>query len=211
MKKIVSTVVALALACAMATSAFAASGYTKAQLKERVAAEAAAYGASEYVDEANSIIDALTEEQAAKIDPADVKSIVDEGKAALANANTQDEVLTVVQNAASRLQGVLTNAGASVEVGVSSVVLNLDGTAVVTASITVNGSTVTATASAAAQAPEWTDSSKKDTTAAGSNAAASNSGVIKATGLNTTGAAVVALAAACVLGTATVKARKQGE
>lgn len=211
MKKIVSTVVALALACAMATSAFAASGYTKAQLKERVAAEAAAYGASEYVDEANSIIDALTEEQAAKIDPADVKSIVDEGQAALANANTQDEVLTVVQNAASRLQGVLTNAGASVEVGVSSVVLNLDGTAVVTASITVNGSTVTATASAAAQAPEWTDSSKKDTTAAGSNAAASNSGVIKATGLNTTGAAVVALAAACVLGTAAVKARKQGE
>lgn len=42
-------------------------------------------------------------------------------------------------------------------------------------------------------------------------AAASTAGVIKATGLNTTGAAVVALAVASVLGAAAVKARKLGE
>ena len=81
-------------------------------------------------------------------------------------------------------------------------------------SVTVNGQTVTAsktTAPDSSKAPTYTDSSKNDTTTATSGAAASTAGVIKATGLNTTGAAVVALAVASVLGAAAVKARKLGE
>ena len=79
----------------------------------------------------------------------------------------------------------------------------------------VGGGTISAsktTEANEARKPEWTDSSKKgSTTAATSGAAASTAGVIKATGLNTTGAAVVALAVASVLGVAAVKARKLGE
>ena len=80
----------------------------------------------------------------------------------------------------------------------------------------VGGVSITASKTTVAntdRAPEWTDSSSKadSTTAATSGAAASTAGVIKATGLNTTGAAVVALAVASVLGVAAVKARKLGE
>ena len=101
-----------------------------------------------------------------------------------------------------------------ISLGDVNVSLALDGSFTVSASVNVNGQTVTAsktTAPDSSKAPTYTDSSKNDTTTATSGAAASTAGVIKATGLNTTGAAVVALAVASVLGAAAVKARKLGE
>ena len=212
MKKVISTVAALALAAAMATSAFAAgSGYTKDELKAKAAEysnQAAAYGVD--MAQVNAAIDGLTDP--ASVDVAAVKAAAAKAQAALQTANSQKEITDIVNTALTEMKAAAGNN--SVEVGDVTVQLNLDGSATVKASVKVGGVTITAeksTPANAERAPEWTDSSKKDTTTATSGAAASTAGVIKATGLNTTGAAVVALAVASVLGAAAVKARKLGE
>lgn len=213
MKKVISTVAALALAAAMATSAFAAgSGYTKDELKAKAAEysnQAAAYGVD--MAQVNAAIDGLTDP--ASVDVAAVKAAAEKAQAALKTANSQTEIGNIVDTALAEMKAAAGNN--SVEVGDVSVQLNLDGSATVKADVKVGGVSITASKTTVAntdRAPEWTDSSKKDsTTAATSGAAASTAGVIKATGLNTTGAAVVALAVASVLGVAAVKARKLGE
>ena len=213
MKKVISTVAALALAAAMATSAFAAgSGYTKDELKAKAAEysnQAAAYGVD--MAQVNAAIDGLTDP--ASVDVAAVKAAAEKAQAALKTANSQTEIGNIVDTALAEMTAAAGNN--SVEVGDVSVQLNLDGSATVKADVKVGGVSITASKTTVAntdRAPEWTDSSKKDsTTAATSGAAASTAGVIKATGLNTTGAAVVALAVASVLGVAAVKARKLGE
>lgn len=213
MKKVVSTVAALALAAAMATSAFAAgSDYTKDELKAK-AAEYSSVASSYGVDMAqvNAAIDGLTDP--ASVDVAAVKAAAEKAQAALKTANSQTEIGNIVDTALAEMKAAAGNN--SVEIGTVSVQLNLDGSATVKADVKVGGVTISAsktTEANEARKPEWTDSSKKDsTTAATSGAAASTAGVIKATGLNTTGAAVVALAVASVLGVAAVKARKLGE
>lgn len=213
MKKVISTVAALALAAAMATSAFAAgSGYTKDELKAKAAEysnQAAAYGVD--MAQVNAAIDGLTDP--ASVDVAAVKAAAEKAQAALKTANSQTEIGNIVDTALAEMKAAAGNN--SVEIGDVSVQLNLDGSATVKADVKVGGVSITASKTTVAntdRAPEWTDSSKKDsTTAATSGAAASTAGVIKATGLNTTGAAVVALAVASVLGVAAVKARKLGE
>ena len=214
MKKVISTVAALALAAAMATSAFAAgSGYTKDELKAKAAEysnQAAAYGVD--MAQVNAAIDGLTD--AKSVDVAAVKAAAEKAQAALQTANSQTEIGNIVDTALAEMKAAAGNN--SVEIGNVSVQLNLDGSATVKADVKVGGVTISAAKSTAAnadRAPEWTDSSNKadSTTAATSGAAASTAGVIKATGLNTTGAAVVALAVASVLGVAAVKARKLGE
>lgn len=214
MKKVISTVAALALAGAMATSAFAAgSGYTKEELKAKAAdyaSQAASYGVS--MDQVNAAIDGLTDP--ASVDVAAVKAAAEKAQAALQTANSQTEIGNIVDTALAEMKAAAGNN--SVEVGNVSVQLNLDGSATVKAEVKVGSATITAEKTTAANAdrtPEWTDSSNKagSTTAATSGAAASTAGVIKATGLNTTGAAVAALAVVSVLGVAAVKARKLGE
>ncbi|OUN16701.1 hypothetical protein B5G38_04150 [Gemmiger sp. An87] len=211
MKKVISTVAALALAAAMATSAFAAGGYSKDELKAIAggyAGQAAAYGVS--MDQVNAAIDGLTDPASVDVDA--VKAAAVKAQAALQTANSQKEITDIVNTALTEMKAAAGNN--SVEVGDVTVQLNLDGSATVKASVKVGGVAITAeksTPANAERAPEWTDSSKKDTTTATSGAAASTAGVIKATGLNTTGAAVVALAVASVLGAAAVKARKLGE
>lgn len=214
MKKVVSTVAALALAGALATSAFAAgSGYTKDELKAKASAyasQASAYGVS--MDQVNAAIDGL--QDPASVDVEAVKAAATKAQAALQTANSQTEIANIVNTALTEMKAAAGNN--TVEVGDVQVQLNLDGSATVKASVKVGSTTVTAeksTAANTARKPEWTDSSKKDssTTAATSGAAASTAGVIKATGLNTTGAAVVALSVVSVLGVAAVKARKLGE
>lgn len=215
MKKVISTVAALALAGALATSAFAAgSGYTKDELKAKAAeyaSQAASYGVS--MDQVNAAIDGLTDP--ASVDVAAVKAAAEKAQAALQTANSQTEIGNIVNTALAEMKAAAGNN--SVEVGNVSVQLNLDGSATVKAEVKVGSATVTAektTAANADRAPQWTDSSNKansTTTAATSGAAASTAGVIKATGLNTTGAAVAALAVVSVLGAAAVKARKLGE
>ena len=214
MKKVISTVAALALAAAMATSAFAAgSGYTKDQLKAKAAeysSQAAAYGVD--MNQVNAAIDGLTDP--ASVDVAAVKAAADKAQAALKTANSQTEIGNIVDTALAEMKAAAGNN--SVEIGNVSVQLNLDGSATVKAEVKVGGVTISAaktTEANEARKPVWTDSSNKadSTTAATSGAAASTAGVIKATGLNTTGAAVVALAVASVLGVAAVKARKLGE
>lgn len=213
MKKVVSTVAALALAAAMATSAFAAgSGYTKDELKAKAAdysSKASAYGVD--INQVYAAIDGLTD--AKSVDVAAVKAAAEKAQAALKTANSQTEIGNIVDTALAEMKAAAGNN--SVEIGDVSVQLNLDGSATVKADVKVGGVTISAsktTEANEARKPEWTDSSKKgSTTAATSGAAASTAGVIKATGLNTTGAAVVALAVASVLGVAAVKARKLGE
>lgn len=211
MKKVISTVAALALAAAMATSAFAAGGYSKDELKAIAggyAGQAAAYGVS--MDQVNAAIDGLTDPASVDVDA--VKAAAVKAQAALQTANSQKEITDIVNTALTEMKAAAGNN--SVEVGDVTVQLNLDGSATVKASVKVGGVAITAeksTPANAERAPEWTDSSKNDTTTATSGAAASTAGVIKATGLNTTGAAVVALAVASVLGAAAVKARKLGE
>lgn len=214
MKKVISTVAALALAAVMATSAFAAgSGYTKDELKAKAAdysSKASAYGVD--INQVYAAIDGLTDP--ASVDVAAVKAAADKAQAALKTANSQTEIGNIVDTALAEMKAAAGNN--SVEVGGVSVQLNLDGSATVKADVKVGGVTISAsktTAANDARKPVWTDSSKKadSTTAATSGAAASTAGVIKATGLNTTGAAVVALAVASVLGVAAVKARKLGE
>lgn len=211
MKKVISTVAALALAGALATSAFAAGGYSKDELKAIAggyAGQAAAYGVS--MDQVNAAIDGLTDPASVDVDA--VKAAAVKAQAALQTANSQKEITDIVNTALTEMKAAAGNN--SVEVGDVTVQLNLDGSATVKASVKVGGVAITAeksTPANAERAPEWTDSSKKDTTTATSGAAASTAGVIKATGLNTTGAAVVALAVASVLGAAAVKARKLGE
>ena len=214
MKKVISTVAALALAAAMATSAFAAgSGYTKDELKAKAAEysnQAAAYGVD--MAQVNAAIDGLTDP--ASVDVAAVKAAAEKAQAALQTANSQTETGNIVDTALAEMKAAAGNN--SVESGDVSVQLNLDGSATVKAEVKVGGVSITASKTTVAntdRAPEWTDSSSKavSTTAATSGAAASTAGVIKATGLNTTGAAVVALAVASVLGVAAVKARKLGE
>ena len=211
MKKVISTVAALALAAAMATSAFAAGGYSKDELKAIAggyAGQAAAYGIS--MDQVNAAIDGLTDPASVDVDA--VKAAAVKAQAALQTANSQKEITDIVNTALTEMKAAAGNN--SVEVGDVTVQLNLDGSATVKASVKVGGVAITAeksTPANAERAPEWTDSSKNDTTTATSGAAASTAGVIKATGLNTTGAAVVALAVASVLGAAAVKARKLGE
>lgn len=211
MKKVISTVAALALAAAMATSAFAAGGYSKDELKAIAggyAGQAAAYGVS--MDQVNAAIDGLTDPASVDVDA--VKAAAVKAQAALQTANSQKEITDIVNTALTEMKAAAGNN--SVEVGDVTVQLNLDGSATVKASVKVAGVAITAeksTPANAGRAPEWTDSSKNDTTTATSGAAASTAGVIKATGLNTTGAAVVALAVASVLGAAAVKARKLGE
>ena len=211
MKKVISTVAALALAAAMATSAFAAGGYSKDELKAIAggyAGQAAAYGVS--MDQVNAAIDGLTDPASVDVDA--VKAAAVKAQAALQTANSQKEITDIVNTALTEMKAAAGNN--SVEVGDVTVQLNLDGSATVKASVKVAGVAITAeksTPANAERAPEWTDSSKNDTTTATSGAAASTAGVIKATGLNTTGAAVVALAVASVLGAAAVKARKLGE
>ena len=218
MKKVVSTVAALALAAAMATSAFAAdTGYTKEDLKAMAAANAgtaAAYGVT--LDELNASIDALVAPE--DVNVAAVKAALETAQKDLATANTQVGMASVIEKAQADLTAA---AGASNKVTFTdlSVQLNLDGSAKVSGAMAVNGTVVAnaekTTEASESRKPEWTDSSKKTETAtsgtAQSGAAASTAGVIKATGLNTTGAAVAALAVASVLGVAAVKARKLGE
>ena len=209
MKKVISIVAALALATAMATSAFAAdTGYTKEQLKAKVAIQAQKYGVS--ADAANQVIDALTEEQAKALDVDVMQAAVEEAVATISGVNKQSDVAKAVDKAVDSLQKELARVGATVEVSNPEVVLNADGTVTAKATVSVNGAPVSVAGAGQAQAP-WTDSSKNDTNNVTSGAAASTANVIKATGLNTTGAAVVALAVASVLGAAAVKARKLGE
>ena len=209
MKKVISTVAALALAAAMATSAFAAEGHDALKAEAaKYADQAKAYGVS--MDQVNAAIDGLTDPDS--VDVAADKAAAAKAQATLQTANSQKEITDIVNTALTEMKAAAGNN--SVEVGDVTVQLNLDGSATVKASVKVGGVTITAeksTPANAERAPEWTDSSKKDTTTATSGAAASTAGVIKATGLNTTGAAVVALAVASVLGAAAVKARKLGE
>lgn len=213
MKKVISTVAALALAAAMATSAFAADAN---ELKGYAAEYYNAYNGASYgvsLDAVNSAIDALPNAEA--VDVAAVKAAADTAKAELDAANSQAAVKAAVEKAFNAVEAAVGEENAKViSLGDVNVSLALDGSFTVSASVNVNGQTVTAsktTAPDSSKAPTYTDSSKNDTTTATSGAAASTAGVIKSTGLNTTGAAVVALAVASVLGAAAVKARKLGE
>lgn len=208
MKKIISTVVALALAAVMATAAFAANtGYTKEELKAKAAVQAQKYGVS--ADAANQVIDALTEDQAKALDLDVMQAAVEEAAAAVSGTNNKTNVVNAVNKAVDSIQKELTRVGATVEVGTPEISLKADGTVEVKAPVTVNGASVTVAGAGKAQAQSGSSSESTGTTTSG--AAASTAGVIKATGLNTTGAAVVALAVASVLGAAAVKARKLGE
>ena len=213
MKKVISTVASLALAAVMATSAFAASSE---ELKGYAAEYYNTYNGKSYgvsLDAVYSAIDALPDANA--VDVAAVKAAADTAKAELDKADSQAAVKAAIEKAFSAGEAAVGEENAKViSLGDVNVSLALDGSFTVSASVNVNGITVTASKTTAAdpsKAPTYTDSSKKDTTTATSGAAASTAGVIKATGLNTTGAAVVALAVASVLGVAAVKARKLGE
>ncbi len=213
MKKVISTVAALALAAAMATSAFAADAN---ELKGYAAEYYNAYNGASYgvsLDAVNSAIDALPNAKA--VDVAAVKAAADTAKAELDAANSEAAVKAAVEKAFNAVEAAVGEENAKV-INLESVSANLalDGSFTVFAKVSVNGQTVTAsktTAPDSSKAPTYSDGSKNDTTTATSGAAASTAGVIKATGLNTTGAAVVALAVASVLGAAAVKARKLGE
>ena len=206
MKKVISTVAALALAAAMATSAFADDAN---ELKGYAAEYYNAYNGASYgvsLDAVNSAIDALPNAEA--VDVAAVKAAADTAKAELDAANSQAAVKAAVEKAFNAVEAAVGEENAKViSLGDVNVSLALDGSFTVSASVNVNGQTVTAsktTAPDSSKAPTYTDSSKNDTTTATSGAAASTAGVIKASGLNTTGAAVVALAVASGLGAAAV-------
>lgn len=215
MKKIISTVMAFALAGVMAVSAFAAgSGYTKDQLKtiaESYVSQAPSYGLTILSSDVNTAIDALTAPE--EVDVEAIKVAVKNAKDAIAKSDSQSEITKIVNNALNEMKAAC--GSNAIEIGGIYAELTVDGFAKISGSATVCGASVEAQATMKAVAPEWTDDSNKTensgaVSAAGS-ASSAVSGVIKATGMNTTGAAVVALSVVSVLGLAAVKARKLGE
>ena len=213
MKKVISAAAALALAGVMATSAFAAdTGYTKDQLIEKAAQAGYTAQASSYGVDLNAAINALSSPETVDLDA--VKAAVSKAETALKTADSQAEITNIINTAVSDLQAAAGNN--SISVSDVSVALYLNGSAKISANVKVGGTSFAVSKTTDAnenRAPEWTDSSKKDTTtgAATSGTTTSTTGVIKATGLNTAGAAAVAMAVASVLGVAAVKARKLGE
>lgn len=214
MKKILSTVVAFALAGVLAVSAFAAgSGYTKDQLKNMAASYmpvAASYGVSVSANDVNTAIDALTAPE--EVDVEAIKAAAKNAKDAIAKSNSQSEINKIVVSALNEMKAAC--GSNTIEIGQISVELTVNGVAKINGSVTVNGVTVNAQGDMKATAPVWTDDSKQENNGS-SNAAAPAStaaaGVIKATGMNTASVAVVALSVVAVLGVAAVKARKLGE
>lgn len=197
MKKVISTVAALAMAGVMATSAFAAaSGKTAAELQAIAAPYAST--ASAYGVNLNDMIASLSNPEAVDVDA--VKAAVVELKATMDKVPDADTATAAINKAAAAIKTATAD-----QVVLSGVVNAASNKITVTA--TVGGKTFKATAEDLVYTGVGADG--KGTTTSGTST--STNGVIKATGLNTTGVAAAALAVASVLGVAAVKARKQGE
>ena len=198
MKKVISTVAALAMAGVMATSAFAAaSGKTAAELQAIAAPYAST--ASAYGVNLNDMIASLSNPEAVDVDA--VKATVVELKATMDKVPDADTATAAINKAAAAIKTATAD-----QVVLSGVVNAASNKITVTA--TVGGKTFKATAEDLVYTGVGADG--KGTTS-GTGTSTSTNGVIKATGLNTTGVAAAALAVASVLGVAAVKARKQGE
>lgn len=197
MKKVISTVAALAMAGVMATSVFAAaSGKTAAELQAIAAPYAST--AAEYGVNVNDMIASLSKPEAVDVDA--VKAAALDLKATMSKVPDADTATAAINKAAAAIKTATD--GQVVLSGVVDVANNK-----VTVTATVEGVPFKATVPGA---PLYTGEGAdgKGTTSGTGN---STNGVIKATGLNTTGVAAAALAVASVLGVAAVKARKQGE
>lgn len=199
MKKVISTVAVLAMAGVMATSAFAAgSGKTAAELQAMAApyaSTAATYGVN-----VNDMIASLSNPEAVDVDA--VKAAAVELKATMDKVPDADTATAAINKAAAAIKTATAD-----QVVLSGVVNAASNKITVTA--TVGGKTFTATAEDLVYTGVGADG--KGTSTSTSGTSTSTNGVIKATGLNTTGVAAAALAVASVLGVAAVKARKQGE
>ena len=204
MKKLVSTVAALALAGAMATSAFAApSGYTADQLHriaDKHAGLASTYGVD--INGVHSAIDALADPAA--VDVPAIEAAINEARAVVDDKTSSAADVTKALTTAGEKIEAATGAQNNVELKLDMVDVNEEGKVTVKGTVTVAG----APAFEAETVVEAEDAPAENGTTGGTSTGTSNSGVIKPTGLNTAGVAVAGLAVASVMGVAAVKARK---
>ena len=215
MKKVISTIAALALAAVMATSAFAATTVTKEDLKNwvsKASVPSSVVDASSVKSVANQVIDALTDEQVANLSKESLQSDFAVATEKVEKAgNDKAALVTVASDLNAMVEKRLEALGATVEMPTWAVEVYLNEFALKpTSNLVVNGQEISVP-EVRGEVKASAANNGSTTTTATSGAAASTAGVIKATGLNTTGAAVVALAVASVLGAAAVKARKLGE
>lgn len=193
MKKVVSTVAALALAGVMATSAFAATTAELQEVANKYKGTLAGYGVT--AQEVDSLVNAL---DASKVDAARAEKAVRDLEALVNNKTLNAaDVQKNLDNAVAELKAAL---GGQVEIDYGMIDVNADGKVTLPngVKVTVNG--VTADTNPVAFEAEGA--------AATTTPAAGNNGVIKTTGLNTAGVAAMGLAVVSALGVAAVKAKK---
>lgn len=201
MKKVISLLMVLALACLLCVPAFAANTYNKSDVQAKMGEVPAEFRA-----QAQSVLDAMDNTITVK-DPGAVKAAATNLQNTLAGAKDA----AAVEAAVNGLKDAV-NANVS-DVNVAAVSVNVDVftgkvTLAATVSVTKDGVTTPVSVSAETKAAQiyWTDSSKKTS----ATVAATTAGVIKATGFDSTSLVLVVLAVAGILSVATVKARKLG-
>lgn len=201
MKKVISLLMVLALACLLCVPAFAAgTAYTQDQLKTLVSTKVPA----EYQAAANEVVAKLTG-GATVNDPAAVKAAATSLQNTLTSTKDAAAVEAAIKSAASVVSAQVTE----ISIDPAAVSVNVDiytGKVTVSVPVVVGDQTVTPTVETKAAQIYWTDSSKKTS----ATVAATTAGVIKATGFDSTSLVLVVLAVAGILSVATVKARKLG-